>query len=156
MGIPSAPTPTAAANCVSNTPTQPPPTGRPYPHTTQTLAQTSAVDYPPPMEVPWKCTAAMMSKDKSCPGFHFNKPNDPPRLKFHQGVGCLALAKHGYICWKYVTASATIVHQFNKKLPRMNKKYRTSKTLAKRVSEDTASDHVSSRGSNPHQSRAQN
>ena len=61
----------------------------------------------------------MMREDKSCPGFHFNHPNDSTKLKFHQEVGCPALAKHGYIFRKDVTDSAKVVDWFNTKLPRM-------------------------------------
>ena len=87
----------------------------------------------------------MIHDDNSCPGFHFNKPDDSLRLKFHQEVGCPALSKHGYICRKDVTASATIVDQFNKKPPRMTDKSCPSKTGAKQASDDTASDNISAR-----------
>ena len=83
LGLPIFPPPTAA-NRVSNTPMKTPPTGRPTPHPTQPPAQTSAVDYPPPRGVPWKCITAMMRDENSCPVFHFNKPDDSPRLNFHQ------------------------------------------------------------------------
>ena len=72
-GIPRAPPSTTAANCVYNMPTQPPLIGRPAPRPNQPPAQTSAMDYPPPMEVHCKCIAAMMREDKYCQGCHFNK-----------------------------------------------------------------------------------
>ena len=87
----------------------------------------------------------MMCNDKSCPGFHFNKPDDSPRIKFHQEVGFPALSKNGYIFWKDVIALATTIDQFNKKFPSMTDQSCPSKPVAKRVSEDTASDHVSAR-----------
>ena len=90
-------TPPTTANRVSNTQTQPPPTGRPQPLPIQPPTPKSAVDYPPPRGLPWKCIAAMIGDHKYCMGCHFNKPDDTPRLKFHQDVGCPALAKHGYI-----------------------------------------------------------
>ena len=90
-------TPPATTNRVSNTPTQPPPIGLPTPRPTKPQTPTSAVDYPPPRGVPWKCIAAMVCNDKSCPGCHFNKLDDYPILKFHQEVGCPALYMHGYI-----------------------------------------------------------
>ena len=145
LGIPSAPPSTTFTNSVSNTPTQPPPPGRLVPHPPHPPTQSSAVAYPPPRGFPWKCIAAMMRKDKSCPGCHFNKPDTSPRLKFHQELGCLALAKHGYMCRKDVTASATIVDQFNTKFPRMIDQSHASKLVAKRVSEIKSFYHVSSR-----------
>ena len=140
--ITSAPPSNTAADYVSNTPTQPPPTGRSAPHPTQPPAQTSAMDYPQPRGVPCKCIAAMMHKDKSCLGCHFNKPDDSPRLKFRQEAGCPVLAKHGYIFRKDVTASATIVYQFNTKFPRMTYQARAKNPVAKRISYDSSSDHV--------------
>ena len=105
LGIPSAPPSNTVANDVRNTPTQPPPSGLPTPHPPQPPTQSSAVAYPPPRGFPWKCIAAMMWEDKSYLGCHFNHPKDSPRLKFRQEVGFPALAKHGYLCRKYVTAS---------------------------------------------------
>ena len=84
LGIFSAPPSTTVANHVSNTLTQPPLTGRPAPSPPQPTAQSSTVAYPPPRGVPWKCITAMMRKDKSCPGCHYNQPEDSPRLRFHQ------------------------------------------------------------------------
>ena len=60
-------------------------------------------------------------------------------------MGCQALAKHGYIYWKDVTASGNIDCQFNTKLPKMTDQSRTGKLVANRVSYDKASDHVSNR-----------
>ena len=107
-------TPPATENRVSNTQTKPPPTGRPQPCPSQPPMPASSIDYPPPRGVPWKCITAMMRDEKSCPGCHFNKMDDSPRLKFHQEVRWPSLAKHGYMLRKYVTASATVVDQFNK------------------------------------------
>ena len=59
----------------------------------------------------------MIQEDKSCPGCHFNHPEDSPWLKFHQEVGCLELAKHGHLCQKDVMESAKVVDKFNIKLP---------------------------------------
>ena len=86
LGIPSAPPPTATENRVSNTPTQPPPTRRPAPRPTQPPEQPSAVDYPPPRGLPWKCITSMIRNNKSFPGCYFKKPDDSPRIKFHQEV----------------------------------------------------------------------
>ena len=63
LGILSVPPSTTVANRVLNTPTQPPRTGRPAPRPTQPPAQTSAVAYPPPRGVPWKCISTMMRED---------------------------------------------------------------------------------------------
>ena len=95
LGITSAPPSTTVANRVSSTPTQPPPSGRPTAHPTQPPAQTSDVAYPPPREVPWKCIAEMMDKDKAFMCCHYNHPEYSPRLKFYQEVGCPELAKNG-------------------------------------------------------------
>ena len=97
--------PPTTANRVSNTLMKTIPTGRPTPRSTQPSTKTPAVDYPPPMGVPWKCIVAMMRDDKSCPGCNSNKLNDPPRLKFHQEVVFPALFNHGYIFRKDVMAS---------------------------------------------------
>ena len=142
LGIPSSPPSTTVANRVSNTPTLPLPAGRPAPLPSQPKAKSSAVAYPPPRGLPWKCIAAIMQEDKSYPGCRYNHPEDSPQLKFHQEVGCPALAKHGYLFWKDVMASAKFVDQFNTKFPKIPNQYRTSKPVAKRVSDDQASDHV--------------
>ena len=134
LGIPSVSPPTTAVNHVYNIPTQPLPVGCPTPCQTQPQEQTSAVDYPPPRGVPWKCITEMMRDDKSCTGCHLNKPYDPPRLKLQQEVGCLAFAKNNYILRKDVKTSATIVDQFNNKFARMTDQSRPSKPGAKRVS----------------------
>ena len=112
-------------------------------------AQKSAVSYPPPRGVPWKCISAIMGEDKSCPGCHYNHPKYYPRLKLHQEVGCLALAKHGYLCRKDVTASENVVYQFNTKSLKILDQSCTRKSVAKRVSDDKASDHVSARRVHP-------
>ena len=78
LGIPSAPPYTTVVNRVSNTPTQPPLTELPTPCPTQTPAHKPAEAYPPPRGVPWKCITAMMREDKSCPGCHYNHPEDSP------------------------------------------------------------------------------
>ena len=130
---------------MSNTPTKTPPTGHPASCPNHPQAQSSAVSYPPPRWVPWKCIAAMMCEDKSYLGCHYNNPKDSPRFKFHKDVGCLALAKHGYLFWKYVTASENFFELFNTKFSKIPDQSRTSKPVADRVSYDKASDHVSTR-----------
>ena len=134
------------AICVSNTPSNPPYNGRPTPHPPQPPTQSSSVAYPPARGVPWKWIPEMMQEDKSCPGCHFNHPNDSPSLKFHQDVGCVALAKHGYICRKYVTASAKVVDRFNNKFPKMTDQAQTNNPFAKRVSNSSSSDQVDDMG----------
>ena len=57
-----------------------------------------STDYPHVRGVPWKSMMAMICTDLYCIGCHFNKPDESPRLKVHQEVGCLAIAMHGYIC----------------------------------------------------------
>ena len=102
--IPNVPPSNTINNCVSNTPSNPTQNGRPTPQPPQTPTQSSSVAYPPASGVPWNYIASMIQEEKSYLGCHFNHPNDSPRLKFHQDVGCPALAKHGYICRKDVTA----------------------------------------------------
>ena len=58
-------------------------------------------------------------------------------------MGFPALANHGYLCRKDFTASKTIVDQFNTKFPKITNQYHTIKPVAKRLSEEKASDHVS-------------
>ena len=87
----------------------------------------------------------MMREDKYCPGCHFNHPKDSPRLKIYKEVGCPELANHGYLCRKDVTASANVVYQFNTKFPKIPDQSCTNKPVAKRVSDDKASDHISAR-----------
>ena len=101
--------------------------------------------YPPPRGVPWKCIAAMTHKDKCFPRCHYNHPKDSPRLKFLQEVGCLALVKHGYLCWKDVTASSKVVDPFETKFPKIPNQSCTIKSVEKRVSNNQASKHVFSR-----------
>ena len=91
----------------------------------------------------------MMREDKYCPVCPFNHPQYSPQLKFNQYVVCLTLANHGYICRKDITASGTIVDQFNTKLSKMNDQSCTRKLVAKRVSDDKASAHVSARRVHP-------
>ena len=91
------------------------------------------------------CIATMMREDKSCPGCHYNHPEYSPQLKVHQEVVCPALAKHGYLCRKDVTASANFVYQFNTKFPKIPDQSCTNKPVAKIVSDDKASDHISAR-----------
>ena len=85
----------------------------------------------------------MIREDKSCPGCHFNHPEDPLKLKFHQEVGCPALAKHGDLCRKDVTVSAKIVDNFNTDFPRNTDPDKVLKPAAKRVSDDSSSDQIS-------------
>ena len=87
----------------------------------------------------------MMRENKSCPGFHFNHPHDSPKLYFHQEVGCPALAKHGYIFRKDVTASSKIVDRLNTKFPRMTDQAQANKPVAKRISDNYSSNQVSAR-----------
>ena len=126
---------------MSDAQAQPTPTGLTQPFHIQTLPTKSSTYYPPPRGVPWNRITAMVRSDTSCPGCHFNKPDDPPRLKFHQEVGCPALEKHGHICRKDVTALATIVKKSNKKPPRTP--YQPRQTEARRASEETGSETAS-------------
>ena len=145
---------------MSKTPTQPSLSGSPAPHPPQPPAQSSGVAYPPPRGVTWKCISPMMRKDKSCPGYHYNHPKDYPQLKFHQYVGCPELSKHGYLFRKDITASAKGADKFNTKFPKIPNQSRTRNPVAKRVSDNQASDHVSARRvhypsiSNPHSTPA--
>ena len=144
LGISAIPPSTTSVNCVSNTHNNPQ-NERPVPPPHQHTTQSSNVPYPPTRGVPWKCIDAMMREDKSCPGCHFNHPDDSPKLKFHQEVGSLALAKHGYIFWKDVTSLAKIVDRFNTKFLQNKDQSRVNKPAAKRVSENSSSDHISAR-----------
>ena len=87
----------------------------------------------------------MIQEEKSCPGCHFNHPDDSPNLKFHQNVGCSALARNFYIYRKDITASAKIVYGFNTKFPRMTYQSQSNKPVSKPISDDSSSDQVSSR-----------
>ena len=87
----------------------------------------------------------MMREDKSYPGCHFNHPDNFPKLKFHQEVGCPALDKHGYIFRKDVTASDKIVDRFNTKFPRMTDQARVNNPIAKRILDDSSSNHIPSK-----------
>ena len=80
MGLPY-PTPSVTENRVSDAPAPSPPTGRPQPCPSPSITPSPTMDYPPPRGVPWKCIATMVLHDKSCPGCHFNKPDDSPHLK---------------------------------------------------------------------------
>ena len=82
---------------------------------------------------------------ESCRGCHFNLPKDYPQLKFRQEVGYPALANQGYLCRKDVTSSAKVVDKFNKTFPKISDQSCTRKPVAKILSEDLASDHVSAR-----------
>ena len=117
----------------------------PAPHPPQPPAQASRVAYPPVRGVPWKCIAAIMREYKSCSECHFNHSYDPPKLKFHQDVVFLALAKHVFICRKDVTASAKVVDQFNNKFPKNKDQARANKPVSKRVSDESSSNQVSAR-----------
>ena len=88
---------------------------------------------------------SMIREDKSCLGCHFNHPKDSPKLKFHQEVGCPALAKHGYLYRKDVTTSAKIVDKFNTKFPPNTNPAKVLNPAAKRVSDKSSSDHISAR-----------
>ena len=94
LGITAIPLSNTSINRLSNTNNNPQ-NERPAPPPHQPTTQSSNVPYPPTRGVPWKCITAMMREDKSSPGSHFNHPKDYPKLKFHQEVGCSALAKHG-------------------------------------------------------------
>ena len=149
LGIPNVPLSNTIANCVSNTPNNPPQNERPAHQPPKPPTQSSRVAYPPARGVPWKFIVAMMQEDKSCLGCHFNHPDNSPRLKFHQDVGCPALAKHGYIYWKDVTASAKVVDRFNNKFSNMKDQSRKIKPVAKRVSDNSSSDQVYDRRFHP-------
>ena len=118
---------------------------RPVPSQHQPTTPSSNVPYPPSRGAPWKCIASMIREDKSCLGCHFNHPGDSPKLKFHQEVGWPALAKHIYLWRKDVTASAKIVDKFNTKFPWNTDPDKVLKLAAKRVSDDSSSDHISAR-----------
>ena len=143
LGIPAISPSTTSANRVSNTKNNPH-NERPVPQRHQSTTQSSNVTYPPTRGLPCKYIAAMMQEDKSCLGFHFNHPDHSPKLKFHQEVRCPALAKHGYIYWKDVTSLAEIVDRFNTKFPRMTDQAQVNKPVAKRISDDFSSNHISS------------
>ena len=78
-------------------------------------------------------------------GCHFNHPKESSKLKFFQEVGCPALSKHAYICWKDVTALAKVVDRFNTKFPRITDHTQENKPVAKRISDESSSNQVSSR-----------
>ena len=118
LGLPSS-TPPATFNRGYDSQSQSPSTGLPQPRPSQPTMTMSPMDYPPRRGVPWKCIASMVFSDTSCSGCHFNKPDESPRLKLHQEVGCPDLANHGYIFRKEFTAPVTIVNKFNNKFPRM-------------------------------------
>ena len=119
---PNIPPSTTIANCVSNTKSNPPQNELPALQPPQPPTQPSSVTHPPARGVPWKFIAVMMQEENSCPGCHFNHPDDSTRLRFHQNLGCPVFAKHGYIFQKDVTASAKLVGLFNTKLPKMTDK----------------------------------
>ena len=78
-------------------------------------------------------------------GCHFTHPKDSLKLKFHQEVVCPALAKHGYIFFKDVTASAKIMDKSNIKFPRNTDQAKFHKPAAKRVSDDSSLEQISAR-----------
>ena len=117
LGINALPLSTTSVNCLSNT-NHNSQNERPVPPPHQPITQSSNVPYSPTRGLPYKCISVMMREDKSCPGCHFNHPNNPSKLKLHQEVGCPEFAKHGYILWKDVTALAKIVDKFTTKFPR--------------------------------------
>ena len=96
LGITAIPPSTTSVNQVSNTNNNSQ-NELPVPAQHQPTTQSSKVPYPPSRGVTWNCITSMIREDKSCPGCHFNHPEDSPKLKFHQEVGCPELAKHGYI-----------------------------------------------------------
>ena len=100
ISITSVPPSTTSVNRLSQNNLQ---NERPVPAQHQPITPSSNVPYPLSRGVPWKCIAMIIRDNKSCPGCHLNQPEDPPKLKFHQKVGFPALAKHGYLCRKYVT-----------------------------------------------------
>ena len=63
-------------------------------------------------------------------------------IKFNQDLGCPALAKHGYICLKDVTASYKLLDRFNNKSPKIKDQDQTSNPVSKRVSDDYSSNQV--------------
>ena len=71
-------TPPVTVNRVPNAQAQPPLMGHPQTRPSQTPPMTSYTYYPPPRGVPWKCIAVMVRSDTSCPGYHFNKPDNSP------------------------------------------------------------------------------
>ena len=91
----------------------------------------------------------MMREDRSFLGCQFNHPNDPPRLKFHQDVGCPALVRNGYIFRKDVTASSKLVDRFNTKFPNMTDQAKANKPVAKQISEESSSNQIYARQVNP-------
>ena len=102
-----------------------------------------ATDHPPARGVPKKYTPEIILTDCSCPGFHFNKPNESPRLKFHQEVGWPALENHGYVCEKDLTEVATIIYQFNSRFPK-DQPRGTRSTGSCHATEDSGSEDTTS------------
>ena len=142
LGITAFPPPTTSVNRVSNNNSQ---NERPVPAQHQPTMTSLNDPYPPSRGVNWKCILSMIREDKSCPGCNFNQPTDSPKIKFHQEVGCPALAKRGYLCHKDVTASSKIVDKFNTKFPRNTDPAKVLNIAAKRVSDDSLSNHISVR-----------
>ena len=86
----------------------------------------------------------MVRHDKSCPGCHFNKPYNSPRLNFHREFECPALAKNGYVRKKDVTEADTILDKFNEKFPKAPDQPRTNKiTDERRTTEEVGTEHAS-------------
>ena len=140
--ITAIPPSTTIVNRVSNINSQ---NERPVPSQHQPTTQSSNIPYPLSRGVPWKCIASIIREDKSCPGCHFNHPEDSPKFKFHQEVGCPALAKHGYLRRKDVTTSSKIVDNINTKFPHNTDPDKFLKRASKRVSYNYSSDQISAR-----------
>ena len=135
---------TTSVNCVSNTHNNPQ-NERLVPPPHQPTTQSFNVTYPPTRGLPWKCIAAMMREDKSCPGCRFNHTEKSPNLKFYQEVGCPELANNSYICRKDVTALAKIVDRFNTKFNRMIDQSWVNKPVSKQVLDNSSSDQILAR-----------
>ena len=88
---------------------------------------------------------SMILEDKSFPGCHLNHPDDSPKFKFYQEVGCPELAKHVYLFHQDVTVSAKIVDKFNTKFPPNTYPAKVLNPAAKRVSDNSSSDQILSR-----------
>ena len=83
LGLPSS-TPPPTVNRVSYALSQPATMVIPQTRPIQPPLTTSSTYYPPPRGFPLKRILPMVWSNMWCPGCSFNKPDDPPRLKFHQ------------------------------------------------------------------------
>ena len=83
-------------------------------------------------------------------GVSFQSPDDSPKLKFRQEVGCLELSKHVYLCRKDFTVLAKTVDNFNTNFPCNTHPAKVLKPNAKRVSDNSSSDHISERHVHSH------